>query len=286
MRQMGRSERRACELASLNRRAYRYRSTRRSDEPMRARLKELARRHLSYGTPRLTALLRREFGVVNHKRVERIYREEALQLPRRRKARRRGPAPRQPLAAPTRPGERWSMDFMSDSLAHGRRYRLLCIMDDFSRECVAIEVDTSLGGERVARVLDRLADRGRLPETIVVDNGPEFTSKALLAWAERQGVLLHFIEPGRPMQNAFTESFNGKLRTECLNQHWFLGLSEARKSIEVWRQNYNRERPHSALGYVVPHTYLQMWAQLPTSKLTCSPKTDHALTIGGTNSGV
>jgi putative transposase len=178
------------------------------------------------------------------------------------------------------------MDFMSDSLADGRRYRLLCIADVFSRECLAIEVGTSIGGERVARVLDRLAGQGKLPETIVVDNGPEFTSKALLTWAERQGVLLHFIEPGLPVQNAFTESFNGKLRTECLNQHWFLWLSEARKSIEVWRQNYNRERPHSALGYVVPHTYLQMWAQLPTSNLTCSPKTDHALTIGGTNSGV
>jgi putative transposase len=235
---------------------------------MRTRLKELARRHLSYGTPRLTVLLRREFGPVNHKRVERIYREEALQLPRRKKARRRGPAPRQPLVAPTRPGERWSMDFMSDSLADGRRYRLLCIVDDFSRECLAIEVDTSIGGERVARVLDRLADRGRLPETIVVDNGPEFTSKALLTWAERQGVLLHFIEPGRPMQNAFIESFNGKLRTECLNQQWFLALSEARERIEAWRQSYNRERPHSALGYLAPHTYLQMWTQQPTSRPT------------------
>lgn len=146
MRQMGRSERRACELARLNRSTCRYRPVSRSDESMRTRLKELARRHLSYGTPRLTALLRREFGIVNHKRVERIYREEALQLPRRKKVRRRGPAPRQPLAVPTRPGERWSMDFMSDSLADGRRYRLLCIVDDFGRECLAIEVDTSIGG--------------------------------------------------------------------------------------------------------------------------------------------
>jgi putative transposase len=202
-------------------------------------------------TPRLTALLRREFGPVNHKRVERIYREEALQLPRR---------------LTTRPGERWSMDFMSDSLADGRRYRLLCIVDDFSRECVAIEVDTSIGGERVARVLGGLSDRGKRPQTIVVDNGPEFTSKAMLTWAERRGVLLHFIEPGRPMQNAFIESFNGKLRTECLNQQWFLSLSEARERIETWRKSYNRERPYSALGYLAPHTYLQMWTWQPTSR--------------------
>ena len=251
MREAGFSERRSCCLTGLNRSTYQYEPKPGDDEHIRERLKELALKKTRYGAPLLTMLIRREFGAVNHKRIERMYREEGLQLPRKR---RKGVKyeRKQPLEPAVRPNERWSMDFMSDSLHDGRKFRVLTIIDDFTRESVGMEVDTGISGERVTRTLDRIAESGGFPEKIVMDNGPEFTSKAMLLWSERRGVRLHHIEPGKPNQNAFIESFNGTFRDGCLNQHWFESLSEARGTIERWRVEYNIERPHSSLGKMTP----------------------------------
>ena len=224
------------------------------EAPLRARLRELARERPRFGAPRLTVLVRREFGRVNHKRVERIYREEGLQLPRKRKKRRA--QVRVPLSTPSRPHERWSMDFMSDSLIDGRRIRLLCILDDYSRLCLSMDVDTSITGERVTRVLECLITQHGKPEVLVMDNGPEFTSRAMLLWGQQQGIGLHYIDPGKPVQNAFVESFNGRVRDECLNTQWFTSLWDARRQVERWRRDYNRVRPHSSLSYRTPRAYL------------------------------
>jgi putative transposase len=161
------------------------------------------------------------------------------------------------LSAPERPNQRWSMDFVQDQLADGRRFRTLTIVDSFTRECPALEVDTSLGGKRVARVLDRLAFLRGLPEAITIDNGPEFTSNALDEWAYRNNVKLDFIRPGKPIENAYIESFNGKFRDECLNDNWFLSLEDARKIVEAWRIDYNRHRPHSSLDNLTPMEYAE-----------------------------
>ena len=252
----GRSARQSCELASLNRSTYHYSAKENPDElVIRKRLRELALQRPRFGSPRLTVLIRREFGAVNHKRVERIYREEKLQVPVRRKRCRRRTIRSVPLLVPTTVNERWSMDLMSDSLADGRRFRMLNIVDDFSRESLAIEVDTSLPGTRAVRVLERLSEARGFPKTIVMDNGPEFTSKAMLLWSEERDVRLHFIEPGKPTQNAFVESFNGKFRDECLNENWFHGLEDAREKIENWRVDYNTQRPHRSLRQLTPFEY-------------------------------
>lgn len=189
--------------------------------------------------------------MVNHKRVHRVYRALGLQV--RKRSRKRLARPRaEPLGAPTAVGEQWAMDFVSDGLASGRRIRALTVVDVYSRECVAIEVDLSLPSARVSRVLDRVAlDRG-YPKAIVVDNGPEFTSLALDEWAADHGVELRFIAPGKPTQNAFIESFNGRFRDECLNENWFVNLPDAIETIEAWRRDYNEVRPHSALGNSTP----------------------------------
>ena len=208
-----------------------------------------------FGSPRLTVLIRREFGSINHKRIERIYAKEGLQVPLRRKKRRRGTVRQVPLALPTKPDERWSMDLVADSFSDGRRFRSLTIVDDFSRECPAIEVDTSISGARIVRVLERFSASCTLPKIIVTDNGPEFTSRAMLAWADENDVRLHFIEPGKPTQNAFIESFNGKFRDECLNENWFKNLGDARKKIEYWRHDYNTKRPHRSLRQMTPQEY-------------------------------
>jgi len=252
MMSKGLSERRSCKLAGLCRTTYRYRGRSRGDDRVRKRLRELASERPRFGTPRLTVLLRRELGPVNHKRVERIYREEGLQLPRKSKKRRRGNSRVMVLNMPKKPNERWSMDFMSDSLSSGRRFRLLTIVDEVTRECIAIEVDTGISGERVVRTLSRLGEMRGLPQTLVTDNGPEFTSKAMQVWAQLAGVSQHFIDPGKPVQNAFVESFNGRVRDECLNQSWFSNLGEARRIIEGWRIDYNTCRPHSSLNYMTP----------------------------------
>jgi putative transposase len=232
----------------------RYRDRQRDDAALRVRLRELAAERRRFGYRRLYVLLRRDGMLVNHKRVARLYREEGLAVrrrPRKRVAQGRLDGPT--LAAA--PNEQWSLDFVSDSLAWGRRIRLLAVLDTFTRESLAIEVDTSLPGTRVVQVLDRLVEARGTPREIVLDNGPELTSRALDQWAYDRRVRLHFIAPGKPAQNAFVESFNGRLRDECLNEHWFLGLADARRIIEAWRRDYNGARPHSALGYRTPDEF-------------------------------
>jgi len=250
----GLSQRRACRLADLNLSTWQYKPIRPDDGGLRERIVALAGERRRFGYRRLYILLRREGWRANHKVVHRIYREEGLQV-RKRKRKRIGPADRQPIALPGRVNERWSMDFVSDGLSSGTRFRALNIVDDFSRECPAIEVDTSLPGARVVRVLERLSETRGLPKAIVVDNGPELISKVLDEWAYRNKVRLHFIEPGKPIQNAFVESFNGRFRDECLNEHWFTSLKDARRIIEDWRIDYNTRRPHSALGYATPKEF-------------------------------
>ena len=193
--------------------------------------------------------------MVNHKRTERIYREEGLSL-RKRRRKKMAAQTRVVLPSPGRPNERWSMDFVTDSIVTGRRFRALAIVDDYSRECPAIEVDTSLGGARVVGVLEQLAQTRGLPTVITMDNGPEFAGRSLDEWAYRNGVKLNFISPGKPIENAFAESFNGRLRDECLNENWFISLRHAREVIESWRKDYNEARPHSSLGGLTPKEFM------------------------------
>jgi putative transposase len=252
--ELGLSERRACSLLRISASSLRYTSRRPIATELRERLLALARDRPRYGYRRLHVLLRREGYEVNHKRVHRLYRHEGLMV-RRRLRKRIAAGNRVPLPIATRANERWSLDFMSDQLADGRVFRTLNIVDDFTRECLAIEVDTSLTGRRVVRVLDQLCtDHGR-PGAIVMDNGPELTSRALDAWAYRSAVELRFIQPGKPIQNAYVESFNGRFRDECLNEHWFADLAEAREVIEEWRLDYNQVRPHSSLGNLTPEQF-------------------------------
>lgn len=256
------SERRACRLLGVHRSLVRYESVRPPETELRARLKALAEQHPSWGSPRLTWLLRREGRAVNHKKVERLYREEGLTVRRRR--RKRVARPRVEMPTPECANEQWSMDFMRDQLAGGRVFRVLTVVDHYTRESPAIEVDLSLPGARVAQVLDRLAGRRGLPRSIRVDNGPEFTGRALDEWAHRRGVKLQFIRPGKPVENAFIESFNGRLRQECLEQHWFLDLADAIRTIEAWRISYNTNRPHSGLGGRTPAEFARMKREVQT----------------------
>jgi putative transposase len=257
----GLSERRACWLVGIGRSTLRYRSRARANEPsLRQRLRELAAARPRFGYRRLHVLLRREGVIVNHKRVERLYREEGLAVQRRRRKRvaRDG---RGRAALPARPNQQWGIDFVSDTLAWGRRIRLFTVVDVFTREVLAIEVDTSLPGGRVVRVLERLAVERGTPDEIVLDNGPELAGKALDQWAYERRVQLRFIEPGKPIQNAFVESFQGRLRDECLDRHWFVSLADARDTVEAWRQDYNRVRPHSALGYRPPMEFRRFFEE-------------------------
>lgn len=243
---------------SLWRSTYGYKPKTQDNRVLRNRLRELAEKRRRFGCPRLHVLLKREGLVVNHKRTERLYREEGLSL-RLKKRKRRPAGVRMQLALPSQPNERWSMDFVHDILSNGRRFRALTIVDDFSRECPTIEVDTSIGGFRVTRVLDRLSEARGMPKSITVDNGPEFAGKVLDEWAYRKGVNLNFIQPGKPVQNAYIESFNGRLRDECLNESWFKTLDDARTIIEDWRIDYNRVRPHSSLDDLTPEEYANQY---------------------------
>lgn len=264
----GVSERRACRTTGFARSSQRYRSTRPPRHELRARLHTLALLKPRWGYRRLHWLLRREGVVVNRKCVQRVYREERLSV--RRRPRKRVSAPRIERPTPTRPNERWSMDFVRDTLGTGHAFRALTIVDDFTRESVAIEVNTSLPGERVVQVLERLAGTRGLPAGIVCDNGPEFAGQVLDQWAHRRGVALLFIQPGKPVQNAFAESFNGRLRDECLNATWFWTLAEARVTIETWRIEYNEARPHSGLADVPPSEFARSLrkGEPPTSDRT------------------
>jgi len=247
--------RRACRVVGLSTATWRYERRGRVDNrELLARLQAHAAVRPRYGYRRLHVLVEREGLHANHKRVYRVYREASLQV-RRRSRKRVTRAERLPLPRPAALLERWSMDFMADTLGDGRGFRTLNIVDDFSHECPAIEVDRSLPGARVVRVLDRLADTIGLPKAIVCDNGPEFAGRTLDAWAYRRGVELRFIRPGKPIENAYVESFNGKFRDECLNEHWFVSLAEAQQIIEAWRIDYNTVRPHRSLGQLTPAAY-------------------------------
>ena len=255
----GVSERRALGLVRLHRSVRHYRR-RREDGALRERLRALAAARPRWGYRRRHVLLRREGLHANWKRIYRVYRDEGLSV--RRRKRKRIAVPRQPMSPPQAANERWSMDFVHDALHDGRRIRLLNVVDDCTRESLAIEVDTSLPGTRVIEVLERLADLRGLPRAIVADNGPEFAGRALDLWAHERGVAIDFIRPGKPVDNAFVESFNGRLRDECLNENWFQSLGEARDVIENWREDYNQVRPHRSLGGRTPSEYARALSTL------------------------
>jgi putative transposase len=247
-------QRRACDLIGIAPRVYRYRSRRPEDGALRMRLKALAAERRRFGYRRLHLLLKREGVVVNHKRLLRIYQEERLVV-RRRGGRKRALGTRAPIGMPQGANQRWSLDFVSDSLADGRRFRVLAIVDDFTRECLALVADTSLSGARVVRELDAvMATRGK-PAMVVSDNGPELISMAILRWQSETGVDWHYIAPGKPMQNGFVESFNGRLRDELLNETAFRSLGHARDMLADWREDFNDRRPHTSHGGLTPNEF-------------------------------
>jgi len=248
------SERRACAILGFDRSMVRYRSRRPDDEGVRNRIRELAAERRRFGYRRLHFLLMKEGLAMNQKRFRRLYREEGLQV-RKRGGRKRALGMRAPLALPNGPNERWSLDFASDSFTDGRRFRVLAIVDDCTRECLALIADTSLSGVRVARELDAVIARRGKPSTCVSDNGTELTSMAILAWSKATGIDWHYIAPGKPQQNAFVESFIGRLRDECLNETLLSSLTEARAVLATWRDDYNRVRPHSALANKTPEEF-------------------------------
>jgi putative transposase len=250
----GVSEKRACELMGITRWTNRYRSRRDNQAELRMRLRELAGTRVRYGYRRLTVLLRREGRAVNAKRVYRLYREEGLQVLRTKRTKRAAHV-RVPLAGATRPNQRWSMDFVSDRLADGRWFRILTVVDQYTRECLCAYADRSQTGDRVVAQMQRLVKMRGAPESITTDNGSEFAGRAMEVWAYTAGVKLDFIRPGRPVQNGYIESFNGRLRDECLNGEVFFNLADARQKIEQWRDDYNSKRPHSALADRTPQEF-------------------------------
>ena len=266
------SERHAAKLVQLAISTLRYRSRKVFDEVLRRRLRELAGTHVRYGYRRLTVLLRREGWHVNAKRIYRLYREEELivRTKQRRKLARRQRAVTTAIA--TRANERWSMDFVSDKFGDGRSFRILTVIDQFTRECVALEADRSMMGRKVAEALENAKqERGSLPESITVDNGSEFSGRALEAWAMGNNVQLCFIRPGRPVENGFIESFNGRLRDECLNVEWFSSLDDARRKLAEFREHYNHQRPHSSLADLAPAAFAAQMAALRSPTAPCEP---------------
>lgn len=279
------SQRRVCGLLVLAESSYRYVS-RRNDEPLRTRLLEAAREKPRWGYRRLQIVLDQTGEHVNHKRIYRVYREAGLLI--RRKARkhlRREGVPRPSLDGPN---QEWALDFVHDSAESGRKFRALSVVDPYTRECLALEVDTSMGSRRVTRVLEGvIAERGT-PQAIRSDNGPEFTSRHFLAWCLERKIEVVHIEPGKPVQNAHVESFHGKLRDECLNASWFANLFDARRKIAAWREEYNEERPHSSLGYVAPAAFARRMAALQSPTAPCAPPfgtnpETEAMSSGGSN---
>lgn len=248
------SERRACRIIGCARMTVRYRSRRADDSSLRARLRALARERRRFGYRRLHLFLQREGFRVNHKRLFRIYREERLMV-RRRGGRKRALGTRAPITIPEMANDRWSIDFAADQLIDGRRLRIFVVLDDCTRECPALIADTSISGTRVARELNRIVENRGKPKTIVSDNGTEFTSNAVLRWADEHKINWHYIAPGKPVQNAFAESFIGRLRDELLNETLFRSLAHAREMLEAWRHDYNNCRPHSRLGWMSPAIY-------------------------------
>lgn len=252
----GLSERHALSIVRMSASAFRYVPRPDRNLELRTRIVTLAHRHRRYGVGMIYLKLRQSGLRVNYKRVERLYQEAKLQV-RRRKRKQVLPGERQPLVRPTSANQVWSMDFVFDRTAEGRAIKCLTIVDDATHEAVAIEVERSISGIGVTQVLDRLALARGLPQVIRTDNGKEFCGKAMLQWAHERGVNLRLIEPGKPNQNAYVESFNGRLRDECLNEHWFTHLMHARSIVETWRREYNEERPKKALGGLTPNAYAE-----------------------------
>lgn len=250
------SERRACAVLNVHRSLCGYQPHVDDQAYLRLRIREIATTRVRYGYRRIHVLLAREGWKINHKRVYRLYCEEGLHLRRKRPRRHVSAAHREPRDVASRPNQNWSMDFVSDALFDGRRFRALTIVDTYTRECLAIEVGKNITGERVAEVLDDIRLTRDMPETIFCDNGPEFVSKNLDRWAYESGVILNFSRPGKPTDNAIIESFNGSLRDECLNTNWFLSLEDAEQKIEAWRRHYNESRPHMSLAYRTPQEFL------------------------------
>ena len=255
----GVSQRRACQAMGVDRSSVRYRSRRPDDGLIRSRLRDIAAVRRRFGYRRLHILLRREGLLLNHKKLRRLYAEERLQV-RRRGGRKRALGTRAPLALPQGPNQRWSLDFVHDQLSDGRRFRILAVVDDFTRECLTLVADTSLSGLRVGRELDAIVARRGKPTACVSDNGNELTSMAILRWSQETGVEWHYIAPGKPQQNAFIESFNGRLRDELLNETLFSSLAHARAALAEWRLDYNTVRPHSSLGNLSPVDYATLSA--------------------------
>lgn len=249
------SERRGCAVLQFDRSSHRYQSNRDDQAYLRSRIREIAAARVRFGHRRIYIVLRREAIVVNHKRVRRLYREEGLNLRLRRPRRHVSAAQRVERPTVNGPNEVWSMDFVSDALFDGRRLRALTLLDIYTRESLAIEVDKGITGEDVADILRRIVARRGAPARIRLDNGPEFVSNALDRWAYENGGTLDFSRPGKPIDNAYVGSFNGRLREECLNAHWFLSLDDARDKIEAWRRFYNESRPHTALGGQTPNEF-------------------------------
>ena len=260
MQAKGLSERRCLRMAQISASALRYEPRPDRNGTLRRRIVELAQRHRRYGSPMIYLKLRQAGQLVNHKRVERLYRLERLQV-RRRRRKKIPVAERQPLVRPGRPNEVWSMDFVFDRVAGGRTIKSLVIVDDGTHEAVAIRPEYSMGGDHLTRVLDEICSRRGRPEVIRTDNGPEFVGRAMLNWAHRNGVSLRLIEPGKPNQNAYVESFNGRLRDECLNEYWFVSLAHARTVIEAWRREYNEQRPKKTLAGLTPALYARQMAE-------------------------
>lgn len=248
------SQRRACEVLSVDRSSVRYQSVRPDDTPIREAMKKIASERRRFGYRRIHVMLDRQGIVLNLKKLRRLYHEEKLTV-RKRGGRKRALGTRRPLVLPSRANERWSLDFVSDAFTDGRRFRVLAIVDDFTRECLALVADTSLSGLRVARELDAIIGRRGRPLTIVSDNGTELTSMAILKWCQESGIEWHYIAPGKPMQNGFVESFNGSFRDECLNETLFSSMAQARAQIATWKEDYNRNRPHSSLGNITPNEF-------------------------------
>jgi putative transposase len=254
------SQRRACRVVEAARSVVRYRHRRPDDAALRGRLKELASERRRFGYRRLNQMLKREGTVVNLKKVRRLYAEERLQVKVRR-GRKKATGTRAPMAIPLEPNQRWSLDFVSDVFAHGRRFRVLAVVDDFTAECLCLVADTSLSGLRVARELDVAIATRKAPSMIVSDNGAELTSMAILRWSQERRVEWHYIAPGKPQQNAFIESFNARLRDELLNETVFSSLNAARILLEQWRRDYNANRPHSRLGWLTPSEFADRFVQ-------------------------
>lgn len=268
MTEHGISERQACRLLEVDRTSYRYEPRPDSNAALRQALLDLARQKPRWGYRRLWAVLTKQGWMVNVKRIYRLYRQEGLLMRRLKRKRLKGVAPLNPLIS--RPNQEWALDFVSDALSNGRALRALTIVDSYTRECPAIEVDTGISSRQVTRVLERIIEQRGAPTSLRCDNGPEFTSRHFLAWCAQKKIELVHIQPGRPMQNGHIESFNGRLRDECLNANWFLNLADARAKIESWRQEYNTDRPHSSLDYRTPEEFAKSCSEL-TSRMAANP---------------